>query len=89
MSPLLQLLTALRYYATGTHLDVIADFMGMHSTTAIRIIPRVSAAIARLYPRFISLPVTNEGQASIKEGFYEIARFPNVIGAIDNRLHSH
>ncbi|KAK4882442.1 hypothetical protein RN001_005761 [Aquatica leii] len=35
ISPINQLLTCLRYYATGSHLDVIADFMGMHSTTAI------------------------------------------------------
>ncbi|KAH1028433.1 hypothetical protein HUJ05_001786 [Dendroctonus ponderosae] len=56
----ISLLTALRYYATGSHLDSIADYTGMHSTTAVRIIPKVSRAIASLYSRFVKLPVTED-----------------------------
>ncbi|ERL89229.1 hypothetical protein D910_06603, partial [Dendroctonus ponderosae] len=83
ISPISQLLTALRYYATGSHLDSIADYMGMHSTTAVRIIPKVSRAIASLYSRFVKLPVTEDERSKAMRNFYDIARFPHVIGAID------
>ncbi|ENN82712.1 hypothetical protein YQE_00919, partial [Dendroctonus ponderosae] len=83
ISPISQLLTALRFYATGSHLDSIADYMGMHSTTAVRIIPKVSRAIASLYTRFIKLPVTEQESSRAMRNFYDIARFPHVIGAID------
>jgi DNA-binding MarR family transcriptional regulator len=44
-----QLLACLRLYSTGGHLQQVADFMGMHISTACRIVKRVSEAIARLY----------------------------------------
>ncbi|KAH1028489.1 hypothetical protein HUJ05_001842 [Dendroctonus ponderosae] len=57
--------------------------MGMHSTTAVRIIPKVSRAIASLYSRFVKLPVTEDERSKAMRNFYDIARFPHVIGAID------
>jgi hypothetical protein len=44
-----QLLTTLRFYSTGGHLQSIADYCGMHVSTVSRIIVRVSRTIADLY----------------------------------------
>nr|CAI5822461.1 unnamed protein product [Callosobruchus analis] len=82
VSPINKLLTTLRYFATGAHIDSIADFMGIHQTTAIRIIHKVTRATASLYGRFVKFPSTEAEQRIFKRDFYDIARFPNVIGAL-------
>lgn len=56
--------------------------MGMHTSTASRIISRVSASIASLRPRYINMPEGNE-LLDVQRDFYDIARFPRVIGCID------
>ncbi|KAH1024878.1 hypothetical protein HUJ05_009713, partial [Dendroctonus ponderosae] len=38
ISPINQLLTCMRYYASAGHITSVADFMGMHVSTASRII---------------------------------------------------
>lgn len=43
----------------------------------------VSTAIARMSNRYIHFPRTIEGKEELKLRFYRIARFPNVLGAID------
>ncbi|CAH1366211.1 unnamed protein product, partial [Tenebrio molitor] len=60
VSPMNQLLTTLRFYSTGGHLQSIADYCGMHVSTVSRIIVRVSRTIADLYNMYISFPTTNE-----------------------------
>ncbi|KAG5869320.1 hypothetical protein JTB14_013857 [Gonioctena quinquepunctata] len=50
VTPINQLLTTLRFYASSGHLAAVADFMGIHESTASRIVSRLSRAIARLYP---------------------------------------
>ncbi|KAK5643421.1 hypothetical protein RI129_007266 [Pyrocoelia pectoralis] len=83
VSPINQLLIALRFYATGTHLLCISDFAGAHSSTFSRIVHRVSRAIASLTQRYIKLPSTRAEILDSQRIFYEIAQFPQVIGAVD------
>ncbi|KAK4882517.1 hypothetical protein RN001_005836 [Aquatica leii] len=45
ITPINQLLSALRFYACGGHQNDIADIMGMHQSTLSRVVRRVSAAI--------------------------------------------
>lgn len=85
MSPINQLLIALRFYATGCMLISVGDFGGIHKSTACRIIQRVTRAIASLGPEFINFPRTPEEMMHSQQGFYNIARFPRVIGCIDCR----
>lgn len=77
-----QLLTTLRFFATNTHQISVGDFMGLHQTTASRIISKVSRAIANLRPQHIQMPSDNE-MLHIQEEFYRISRFPRVVGCID------
>lgn len=82
MSPINQLLTALRFYATDGHLSTIADFIGIHESTASRIVALVTAVIARLRPLNIKMP-EGEQIVTTQNHFFQIAGFPRVIGAID------
>ncbi|KAJ8913903.1 hypothetical protein NQ315_005700 [Exocentrus adspersus] len=78
-----QLLLTLRYFATGSMLVVVADFCGVHKVTASRIVKKVSEAIASLGNQFINFPHDPHEIDRICADFYQIARFPRVIGTID------
>ncbi|XP_036344476.1 putative nuclease HARBI1 [Rhagoletis pomonella] len=82
VSPMEQLLICLRFYATGSFYITIGDFSNLHMSTICRIIRRVTQAIASLRPQFIKLPC-NADILKIQEEFYDIARFPRVIAAMD------
>ncbi|VEN37562.1 unnamed protein product [Callosobruchus maculatus] len=77
------LLVTLRYLATGFFLQVVADFVGIHKSSACRIVYKVCRAIAGLHSTFIKMPVTDDEAQMISTRFYTIARFPRCIGAID------
>lgn len=81
--PMYQLLLTLRLYATGSFLIRMGDFSGVSTTSAHRILHRVSEAIARLRPNVIHFPTTREEIYREQLQFYNIARFPKVIGCID------
>ncbi|KAK4884252.1 hypothetical protein RN001_000523 [Aquatica leii] len=83
VSPMNQLLVCLRMYSTGGHLQMIADFAGMHYSTVSRIVKRVSEAIASLYPQHVKFPATELELKKCQQDFYNVASFPRVIGAID------
>ncbi|KAL1447143.1 hypothetical protein WDU94_015606 [Cyamophila willieti] len=74
-----KLLLTLRFFATGSFFITCGDFSGVHKSTACKAIQVVSQAIASLRPQYIQMP--NPEQA--KTQFYQIARFPKVIGAVD------
>lgn len=73
----------LRFLATGCFLQVAGDFCGVDKSTASRIVHKVTRAIASLKRNFIKMPSDEEGFIAIRQGFYDVARFPKCIGAID------
>lgn len=80
---MMQLLVALRFFATGSFYITIGDFSGLHNSTTCVIVKRVTAAIASLRERFISIPRRQADINKIQQEFHEIARFPRAIAAID------
>lgn len=58
------------------------DSGGVSTATASRVVARVSKAIATLRPRYIKMP-EGDNATEVKQVFYNIARFPRCIGAID------
>lgn len=64
----------------------VADFAGISTPSACRIIRRVSEAIASLCPEYIRMCENNEEMERSAEKMYQLARFPRVIGAIDCTL---
>lgn len=78
-----QILLVLRFCATGCMLQTIGDFAGIHKTTASQIVKKVLSAISLLAPDYIKMPMSQQEVEKTKRNFYDIAKFPRVIGAID------
>ncbi|XP_060855453.1 putative nuclease HARBI1 [Metopolophium dirhodum] len=83
LSPILQLLIALRYYATGVFQAVLGDHIRIHKSTVCRIVKKVSTCIASLKPKYIQMPKTEADRKVVYEDFYKMRQCPKVIGAID------
>jgi len=81
--PVIQLMVALRFYATGSFLMSISDFCGISEASAQNIIHRVSAAIAMLKKEFIKLPTTPAEICRNQQEFFETAKFIRVVGCMD------
>lgn len=61
----------------------MGDFVGIHKTTAGRIIKRITQSLVSLRPRYIKFPQNEEERRMVQGNFYELANFPRVVGAID------
>lgn len=59
------------------------DFIGIHKSTASRIIRSVTIKLAALRSRYINFPETAAERRKVVQEFYDIAKFPRCIGAID------
>ncbi|KAJ3659717.1 hypothetical protein Zmor_011391 [Zophobas morio] len=73
----------LRYFVTGSFLQVMGDFAGVDKATASRIVYKVSRAIAGLHSRFIKMPETEDELKYNCREFYDINKFPKCIGTLD------
>lgn len=82
LSPALQVLIALRFYANGAFQNTMGDMINVHRTTACRAIRRVSLALQRLLRNYIHLP-TQEEAARTKQDFYLKSGIPGIVGCID------
>lgn len=60
ISPLNQLLIALRFYGTGCFLRVSGDLFGVHESSASHIVKRVSSALTSLYKSYVVFPSGNK-----------------------------
>lgn len=65
-----QVCTALRFYATGSFQEVLGDGHGLSKATMSRIILRVSNAIVRTHRHVIRFPATQPEQQACKTGFH-------------------
>ena len=78
-----QLLLTLRFLATGDFYICTGDFLGVHKSTAAKIVQRVVTAICTLRRIYIFMPNTEEQRHEKIIKFHNLAQFPRVIGAID------
>lgn len=83
--PNVQVMVALRYYATGKMQLCSGDSFGLHQSTISRIIQRVTTALVKpdIVRRFIAFPMNAETIRKHQADFFGIAGFPGVVGAID------
>ncbi|XP_042146173.1 putative nuclease HARBI1 [Ixodes scapularis] len=79
---LIQVLLALKFFATGTFLITAGDFLHLHESTASRCVRRVALALAKQAPHFIRWPTAAE-VPELQRQFYAVDGFPGVVGAID------
>ena len=82
----LQILTALRFYATWSFQSVIGDTHGISIPTVSRCIHRVSVLLSRYINEYISFAREENGIRALKQGFYDTSNFHNVVGAVDGSL---
>lgn len=82
LSPTLQILVALRFFASGSFLQVIGDTVGLPKSSVSRVVRDVSLALAQKQGEFILWPSPAELQ-EVKQGFYDKRGFPGVIGCVD------
>ncbi|KAJ3665363.1 hypothetical protein Zmor_000860 [Zophobas morio] len=80
ISPALQVLVTLRYFAKGCYQTELGDLHGISQPSVSRIVHRVSRAIAGVLPRFVHWPQDIE---RVKQDFYDVAHFPNIVGCVD------
>ncbi|XP_028413867.1 putative nuclease HARBI1, partial [Dendronephthya gigantea] len=79
-----QVLITLRFLASGSFQQVTGDTLAsLDKATVCRIIRRVTVALCRKINQFIKFPQSQEDRDIVKQGFYEIANFPCVIGCVD------
>lgn len=74
---------ALRFYATGRFQITVGDFCGVHKSTVCKNLKKVTEYIASLGPRYIYMPRNQAECIQAASEFYNIAKFPNVVGTID------
>ncbi|XP_062597033.1 putative nuclease HARBI1 [Saccostrea cucullata] len=81
----LQVLCTLRYLAKGDFFSEVGDIHGISKSSLSVFLPRVCRAL-NLFLDNIIFPSNAQILIRMKEEFYGIARFPNVVGAIDGTL---
>ena len=72
----------MRILAKGDYLSEVSDVHGISISSALIIISDVCNAVC-MNMNNIVFPSTNEELRHVKDGFYSIVNFPNVVGAID------
>ena len=82
LDPSIQVLIALRFFASGSFLQTIGDTFGVDKSTVSRVVRDVCTALAGKQSQFIKWPSNDEKQVS-KIKFFDVAGFPCVIGCID------
>lgn len=79
----LQIMAALRFFASGTFQMVLGGTLGVSQSSICRVIRDVSNALCRRARLFIKFPRRAVECIRTKQQFFEIAGFPNVLGAVD------
>ena len=82
----LKVLGALDFFAHGTSINKAGKSHSMSKTTCWKAIHEVTDAICDIAEEFIKFPEDEGTRQQIKEGFYEMAGIPSVLGAIDGTL---
>ena len=77
-----QVMITLRYFSSGSFIQVIGDTFGYDKSTVSRLVEDVTDAPLAKRNDFIKWPAENN-QKRTKCAFYDVASFPNVIGRID------
>ncbi|XP_015603034.1 putative nuclease HARBI1, partial [Cephus cinctus] len=81
--PLIQLLTALRFYASNSFQMVHGNLRWLSQASVSRIVKNVSIAFAEQLKQFICFPRSDTGIRRNTAKFYTIAYFPSLVGCLD------
>lgn len=79
---LIQVMLALRFFASESFMEVIGDTMGYDKSKVSRAVENVTNALLTKKDQFLKWPTQEEIKKS-KENFYLRGGFPGVFGCID------
>ncbi|XP_069105076.1 putative nuclease HARBI1 [Argopecten irradians] len=82
----LQVMIALRFYASGSYMSVIAEAHGVSKMAVSRAVKIVTDLIVGQSNEHIVFPMNRQDQLTVKQNFYNIRGFPSVLGAVDGSL---
>ena len=82
LSPLMQVMVALRIFAAGAFQLVVADTFGVSKPTVCRTVHRVATVLSRRLRQYVQFERPADVDRT-KARFFRMASFPNVIGCID------
>ena len=85
LTPQVQLLAALRFYATGSFLQVVGDGQGLCKASVCRLFQAVTYSLLCLIPRHVRFHSRDEMGAT-QENFFRSFRIPQVAGVVDGTL---
>lgn len=80
-----QVLTTLRFLAKWECLSEVADIHGISLSSASRIRTSVCNALCQTLDN-VKFPITLDKLRIVKNEFYDLTRFSNVVGGINNTL---
>ena len=83
LPPSLQLLLALRFFASGSFQNVVGDSIHVSAPTVCRAVRKVAVALSNRLHQYVYLSQDNQYLQETKEMFADIAGFPNVIACVD------
>ena len=70
LTPAAQLLAALRFYATGSFLEVIGDGHGLSKASVSRSVEVVTSALLRHIPDHIQFPTARGDKSAVQDFFF-------------------
>uniref|UniRef100_A0A803JCF4 Putative nuclease HARBI1 n=3 Tax=Xenopus tropicalis TaxID=8364 RepID=A0A803JCF4_XENTR len=80
---MVKLLSALHYFASASFQGTVSALSGISQPSFSRHLTQVLKAINKLTPQYIVFPSDKAALKTIKDGFFKISSFPNVMGVID------
>jgi len=78
-----QLLAALQFYAKGSFQRVVGHNCGLAQSSVSHCINDVTQSLVKRAPEWIAYPTDAAMLRATKQAFHQVARFPNVVGAVD------
>lgn len=82
LPPLLQILVALRFFATGSYFRVIGDTLGVSKSTVCLCVDIISNLLVKRSSKEISFP-SMTSLVNVKTAFKAIGGIPNICGIVD------
>ena len=88
LSPSSQVFIALRFYASGSKsaLAECASLHGCSKSSASRALRRVTTALVNIRNHEVRFPTTPAAVTTAQREFFNVAGFPQVVGAVDGTL---
>ncbi|KAM3876289.1 putative nuclease HARBI1 [Diretmus argenteus] len=86
LSPEVQLLAALRFYAVGSFQEVVGDGTGLSKASVSRSVAAVTPILLLHARQHIKMPIMGEEVREVHQGFFDMAGIPRVLGLVDGTL---